>query len=146
MTQRPELDAETKARIEAEEAYRAQVQAQQRSQSKGRGMGCGQALLWCVGIIVFFGVLTQLRGGGDPHSRPVTATEYADWPFQFSSGTLTCQPDQAITLAQANSTNVYALNGTALGQAKAQGWYEFSAAYRGEGSVGRLIEDGLKLC
>lgn len=75
MTQRPELDAETKARIEAEEAYRAQLRAGQTPpKRKGRGMqiGCGTL----VALALLLAVMVQCsnnRAGRDGASATTSA-------------------------------------------------------------------------
>lgn len=78
----PELDAETKARIEAEEAYRAEVRARQATRAadhvaspaaphapqKSATSGCAKWVALVLGGLLLLGVLKQCSGGGNPAS------------------------------------------------------------------------------
>lgn len=96
-----DLDPDTKARIEAEERYRAELRARETAQSApaatahapsvptkpAKRGGCGKWVLYGIGIFIALGVLGQLMGGTD--STPSRSTE--------SATTATTVPDPETT-------------------------------------------------
>ena len=74
-----------------------------------------------------------------------------DWPFLIDSGTLNCAPGDAVTFEADGQT--YAVNGTAMGRAEAEGWRDMDPIWADDPaatglkiSIGPVIQRGLALC
>lgn len=99
---------------------------------------------------------SEALGTKDPTSTPrvkgaVSRSDYGeDWPFTVEEGVLQCEKlggDLGGVTLEVDGT-IYGINGPARGseRLKANGWRDGNEIQTGSGNVGRIIEDGQKLC
>lgn len=97
---------------------------------------------------------TTTRPDAGPNGEYVLAEDYGDeWPLTVDGGALRCEGSSAVTFE--TDGNTYAINGTARGQAQAEGWSDiFESTIWADDptipgvkkNIGPLIGDGLELC
>lgn len=101
-----ELDPDTKARIEAEERYRAELRAQQGQvppaaptvtpatpAPKKKGIGCGAVIGYSVLAVIVFGVIGNMLGGSDSSSSSTTPTTSSTPSTPTPASTPAPEPD-----------------------------------------------------
>ncbi len=104
----------------------------------------------CLTLLIL--VLAGCSTGNEP--TKVTQSEYGDrWPFTVPEGTIDCVSRADVVLKVGE--DVYAINGTARGKAKAGGPYkDLAEIWRNQpaGAEGKiampddLVQKGLKIC
>ena len=104
-------------------------------------------------VLLVISLLVVLAGcGGAANERHLSRSDYgADWPLTVESGTLRCEGAGAVVFKAGGTT--YAVNGFANGMAEQHGWADVADIWAddassdgGKKNIGRLIDDGLKLC
>lgn len=143
------LDAETKARIEAEEAYRAQVRAGQAQKpptppqdQTGCASGCGTWLAWGVGILFLLGLLSQCGGGSSSGSSSGDAPVATAEPFDFGDFGVTCRDIVEKRLkapATAKFSNYYTDEREGRGGGSYSGGFHWHGTVDSENSFGAML-------
>jgi len=85
----------------------------------------------------------------------IAESEYGEkWPLTVTEGTLSCKPIGSLGIVTFTANGkTYAVNGTAMGQAKKNGWKEIDEIWKPNPSIpgtrinmGPILDKGLSLC